>query len=121
MLPSFAAGLFVSGSAGTLPSTIWLFAAYPLIWFGTTTFRVPLWRNGWDDVSYGTYLYGWPVEMCVRAAVGPGWTGYALAAMALPPALAVGWLSWRFVERPALELKRVDPSAAFRTLRKPGS
>jgi len=58
------------------------------------------------DLSYGVYLWGWPVQQCVVAAwlalthdvPGP----MTLFAMTLPPLLFVAWISWVLVERPAL-------------------
>jgi peptidoglycan/LPS O-acetylase OafA/YrhL len=52
------------------------------------------------DVSYGTYLYGWPIEKLLQ------WWGVTepliLFALALPLAFVAGYLSHRFVERPAM-------------------
>jgi peptidoglycan/LPS O-acetylase OafA/YrhL len=55
-------------------------------------------------LSYGTYLYGWPVQQALHAtvpAVGP----LALLAPSLALTLAVAALSWFAVEKPALALK----------------
>ena len=56
------------------------------------------------DLSYGTYLYGWPVQQTL-AQLFPG----AAALSLLPPAVAISLivaaLSWYFVEKPALSLK----------------
>lgn len=57
------------------------------------------------DLSYGIYLYGWPVQQ-VFFALFPG----AAMLIAFWPALAVtalvAWLSWHLVEKPAMGLKR---------------
>ncbi len=56
------------------------------------------------DISYGVYLYGWPVQQALQALYPtvPGW-------IMLGPALVVTGLlaaaSWLLVERPALDLK----------------
>ncbi len=56
------------------------------------------------DISYGVYLYGWPVQQALQALYPavPGW-------LMLGPALAVTCVmaaaSWLLVERPALDLK----------------
>jgi peptidoglycan/LPS O-acetylase OafA/YrhL len=50
--------------------------------------------------------------MLLRALVGPGWSGWAFAALSLPAALAVGWLSWILVERRFL--RRRPPGASYR-------
>lgn len=57
------------------------------------------------DISYGVYLYAFPVQQAVVAwqhgAIGP----HRLALLAAPIVLACGVLSCRLVERPALRLK----------------
>jgi peptidoglycan/LPS O-acetylase OafA/YrhL len=57
------------------------------------------------DISYGMYLYGWPMEeIAVRILGGePPW--WQVSALALPMAALFAWLSWHGVERPMLRLK----------------
>ena len=61
-----------------------------------------------SDLSYGTYLYGWPVQQALHAlharrrAAGPAGPALALT-------LAVAALSWFAVEKPALALKARGP------------
>jgi peptidoglycan/LPS O-acetylase OafA/YrhL len=62
-------------------------------------------------VSYGIYLYHWPIFRGLRHVfVTHGWTSPAAhgirIALALTVTAAAVALSWRFVERPALRLKR---------------
>ena len=64
------------------------------------------------DLSYGVYIYAFPVQQTLMQLFGPGlgvWAfGAATAAVVLPLAAA----SWWLVERPALKLKhRVDHRA----------
>ncbi|OLB70292.1 MAG: hypothetical protein AUI16_25965 [Alphaproteobacteria bacterium 13_2_20CM_2_64_7] len=54
------------------------------------------------DLSYGTYLYGWPVEQLVRFYFGEGVQWWTVFIISLPMALALGFLSWHFVEKPAM-------------------
>ena len=56
------------------------------------------------DVSYGLYVYAFPVQQAA-ASLGAS-TPLALTAAALPVTYALALASWRFVERPALGLKR---------------
>jgi len=62
---------------------------------------------GWiGDLSYGLYIYGWPVEQAVVWATGdklPWWQVFALS-MAL--AVPIAWLSWHGIEKRALRLGR---------------
>jgi peptidoglycan/LPS O-acetylase OafA/YrhL len=74
--------------------------AYAAIWAGL---RFPLqWRR---DLSYGTYIYAFPIGLAVAAAGGAraGIVPFILATLALtiPVALA----SWMLVEQPALAFK----------------
>lgn len=82
--------------------------AYPLVQIATSPgIRLPtLGRFG--DVSYGTYLYGWPVEQVVNNALGEYSTWWAVFAVSLPTAMLLGWLSWHLLEKRALRLKRTS-------------
>lgn len=67
---------------------------------------------GWfrrNDGSYGTYLYGFPIQQTlvfagVSTALGP----FGLAALAFAFAYPLGLLSWWCIERPALRLKDIQ-------------
>lgn len=78
------------------------FLAYGILWLSTV---VP--QPGWiarNDVSYGFYIYAWPVQQLLALlGVGLGgnpiaFIGYILLAAAVTFLLA--WVSWRVVERP---------------------
>ncbi|MDR0480088.1 MAG: acyltransferase [Burkholderiaceae bacterium] len=88
-----------------LPEVFPFLVAYPVIWLGSAP--IPLLPRFYEktDISYGIYLYGWPVIQVLRHFVGPHLSGYELAALALPVTILVAWLSWRFIEKPALGLK----------------
>lgn len=70
------------------------------------------------DVSYGVYLWGWPVEQAVRSVLGPGAGVAGTLAVAAPLTYLVALASWRLVESPALRLKsrpgrlRAEPAPA---------
>lgn len=64
-------------------------------------------RPGLDlrhDLSYGVYLYGWPVQQALHQ-LWPTASAPLLLGPALAITLAVAALSWFAVERPALALK----------------
>ena len=62
----------------------------------------PTWLHR-HDYSYGTYLYGFPLQ---QAAIALGVREpIALLALCAPPTLAMAALSWHLVERRALVLK----------------
>lgn len=79
--------------------------AYLLFYAGD---RMPFQRTAWikrmPDISYGVYLYGWPIEaLWLWYRHTSAWITF-FAATTL--AYFVGWLSWRYIERPMLKLKR---------------
>ena len=53
------------------------------------------------DISYGVYIYGWPVAQMIAHLV-PGIGPVALAATSLAATLPFAIASWQLVERPAL-------------------
>lgn len=57
------------------------------------------------DYSYGVYLYSFPVQQALVLATGVTDPALVFAAT-LPPVAALAWLSWRFVESPALRAVR---------------
>ncbi len=56
------------------------------------------------DISYGVYLYGWPVQQILQALY-PGIAPWLMLGPALVLTCAVATLSWVLVEKPALRLK----------------
>jgi peptidoglycan/LPS O-acetylase OafA/YrhL len=60
------------------------------------------------DLSYGVYLYAWPVQQLVIHYLGREMSPYLLFVFALAITAGFAALSWHFVEAPALRLKRVS-------------
>lgn len=100
--------------------------AYPALLYGASAYGVlvmslcpSLARPVLDlreDLSYGVYLYGWPIQQTLRALY-PGAGSLVLLLVSLPLSLGVAALSWRLVERPALRLKaRAMGPATLRTI-----
>jgi peptidoglycan/LPS O-acetylase OafA/YrhL len=80
--------------------------AYVIMHLGTSTrfSRV----NYPNDYSYGTYIYAYPITQ-VLALIAldhpmPGWLFCTLAVIATAP---FAWLSWHYLEKPAMSLKRL--------------
>jgi peptidoglycan/LPS O-acetylase OafA/YrhL len=68
-------------------------------------------RHPWfrfrTDVSYGVYIYAFPVQqLLVIAGLGTTLAVGPFALLALLCTLPLAWLSWTMVEKPALRLKR---------------
>lgn len=91
--------------AGGLLAWFPLVAAYPFMYFATSkSVRLPSLRRI-GDLSYGLYLYGWPVAQVCRALLGSGTTWWEVWLCSTVATVPIAWLSWHLVERPALALK----------------
>ena len=90
--------------------------AYIVVYSGLTQLPLPrFFRAG--DYSYGVYLCHQPVLQIVvalapAAALAPRYGAVFCLCAALPVVLAVAWLSWRYIESPALALRRRFAPAA---------
>jgi peptidoglycan/LPS O-acetylase OafA/YrhL len=58
------------------------------------------------DVSYGVYIYSFPVQQAVLLVVGPGLGWPAFAGLSVVLVLPVAAASWWLVERPCLGIRR---------------
>jgi peptidoglycan/LPS O-acetylase OafA/YrhL len=58
-----------------------------------------------NDLSYGTYLYGWPIGQVVLSALGNRASPWMVMALTLPLTFLVAFGSWTLVERRFLQLK----------------
>ena len=58
------------------------------------------------DVSYGIYIWAFPVQQWIAHILGTRITWYWDAALSLPIVLAIAALSWKVIEAPSLSLKR---------------
>lgn len=78
--------------------------SYAVLWLGfTERVRLPdLAARG--DLSYGTYLFAFPVTQLWVAALGPG-KPLVIALLTAAVCLPLAFASWRVVEAPALRLK----------------
>ena len=56
------------------------------------------------DISYGVYLYGWPIQQALQALF-PTTAFWLMLPVALALTCAVSVVSWLVVEKPALRLK----------------
>jgi len=59
------------------------------------------------DLSFGVYLYGWPVGQLLVLGFGPLGVA-AVTLLSLVLLLPVAYLSWRFIEAPALRLRHAS-------------
>jgi peptidoglycan/LPS O-acetylase OafA/YrhL len=85
-----------------------IFGGYLTFWFAFLA-NTPRLNgiNSKTDISYGIYLYAWPIQMLsIRYISGISPANVMLLAIISAGLLA--YLSWTFVERPALSLKTVQ-------------
>lgn len=102
-LACLAIGAFVLARTPAYAPLLFLAEAYGAVWLALG----PMARRPFDpraDLSYGLYLYGWPVQQALHA-LWPEASGPGLLAPALLLTLPVAALSWFLIERPALSLK----------------
>jgi peptidoglycan/LPS O-acetylase OafA/YrhL len=82
-----------------------LFGCYLALWLALNP-KFPVFPAArFGDLSYGLYIYGWPVEEAVIWCLGGRALWWQVFVIALPATAALAFLSWHLVERPALRLK----------------
>jgi peptidoglycan/LPS O-acetylase OafA/YrhL len=57
------------------------------------------------DLSYGIYIYAWPVQQIGVALMGRRTSYLELLSISVPVTLALGTASWHLVEKKALRFK----------------
>lgn len=93
----YAVGQFQTESAS-------LAIGYGALLFGNQTTPGLSEFNRLGDYSYGIYLWGWPIQqMLAESGIRDP---YFMMLFAIPLSITAGALSWRFVERPAMALRR---------------
>lgn len=58
------------------------------------------------DLSYGLYLYAWPIQQLLVFVTKNSLSPLALFAATMPVGLCIAYVSWRFIEAPALAAVR---------------
>jgi peptidoglycan/LPS O-acetylase OafA/YrhL len=101
-----AAVIILIGSYAWLPQALFpILGGYLIIYAAVDApFQI---KNAtrFGDLSYGIYLYGWPMEELAVHLIGgpPPWWQIFLLALAMAAGMA--WLSWHLVEQPMLRWK----------------
>jgi peptidoglycan/LPS O-acetylase OafA/YrhL len=97
-----AAVVFYEGTVGEL--ACFMLAASIVIVFGCRRYgAVSSWTTR-TDISYGTYLYAWPIQQSLVSAV-PSISITALVVLSSGFAMLAATLSWFSIEKPALQLR----------------
>lgn len=90
-----------------------VFLGYAALWIATLKFGGLRAYTNANDYSYGTYIYSMPVTQVLVMAI-PGMSIFALAPLATAITLVLAFLSWEFVERPALTRRHALADAVRR-------
>jgi peptidoglycan/LPS O-acetylase OafA/YrhL len=87
-----------------IPNASYLVAfpvAYLTVWLGLKNPpRIPF-----GDLSYGIYLFHFPIEQTIMHLFPGAGSWWRLTLMTLPPTFVCAWLSWNLVEQPILSRK----------------
>jgi peptidoglycan/LPS O-acetylase OafA/YrhL len=106
------AGLVASVPLGRFLLLFPLFGAYLVLYVALDRRLAVIRAARFGDLSYGLYIYGWPVQQALLYASGGRLTWWQLFLLALPAAAVLAFLSWHLVEKPALRLKPKSRNAA---------
>jgi peptidoglycan/LPS O-acetylase OafA/YrhL len=91
----FLLGLFKPALANIALATV---GAYALFWLAFAQVPTLNWFKRKDDISYGLYLYGWPIQKLLLWFF-PTASPWLLLLPALALAGLAGYLSWNLVEK----------------------
>ena len=100
---AFLAGSQVIGLALLVPTVA--------ILVGGSSWPVLRQAARFGDLSYGIYLWGWPVQQVVVTQMGVGAGFWRLLSVSLPLAVMLALLSWHVVEKRALSAKPAKSTA----------
>lgn len=77
--------------------------AFLVLWLGA---RLPIRVGVKNDISYGVYIWAWPVQQYL-ALLGTEWLGpWGSAIVATMLTIPLAWVSWKLIESPAMGLRR---------------
>lgn len=114
-LPVSWLGVLALGSLTASLANTTLYTPLVIAWTGYLALWAASFRYGgmrdWanrNDLSYGVYILHWPVGQTLAFAI-PGISIATLGLTSLALTLALAWLSWKFIEAPALSLKPRQP------------
>lgn len=82
----------------------WAFLPYAIITAGLTSTPVIRRASRYGDLSYGVYLWAFPVQQLVVLTIGTVRMGVNLPLVTII-SMALAWLSWHVIESPSLRLK----------------
>ncbi len=103
------AGAVVAGVAcalaGLFGLALLLLIPFVLVFVGIESWPVLRRAGRFGDLSYGIYLWTWPVEQVVVKWLGAQTPVLVLLPVTLCLVLPLAWCSWHLIERHALKIK----------------
>ena len=87
------------------------------VWIGMKSWPVLRAAARFGDLSYGIFLWSWPVQKLTQLWLPAGSSLLLQLAVVLPQVIVLAWLSWRFIERPAMRLRPAVPAPGSATTR----
>jgi len=72
-------------------------------------YRRPVFEEGMrklGDLSYGTYLFAFPIQQSLVSISEKSINGWWLSISTAMISMGLAWMSWRFIEKPAMKLKK---------------
>jgi peptidoglycan/LPS O-acetylase OafA/YrhL len=96
--------LALLGLALSIPTRLFLvgfplFGSYLAIYLALNRNLSPVPAARFGDLSYGLYIYGWPIEQCVVYFSGGRAPWWAVFAISLALTVPAAFLSWHAIER----------------------
>ncbi len=98
LLPVLATGIASGATLGGVMGVVAFGYAVLLVAYRTPALVLT------EDISYGIYIYGWPIAQTLVALL-PNVTPGALAVLSVICTVPIAWASWSLVERRALPLR----------------
>jgi peptidoglycan/LPS O-acetylase OafA/YrhL len=93
------AGLVISVPARVFVPAFAVCGSFLIIRLALEPRLPPIRAARFGDLSYGLYIYGWPIEQCVVYASGDEIAWWALFLVAVAIAVPTAFLSWHLVEK----------------------
>lgn len=104
---------FLGPGSGALGEAVsYLLIPYVVLAFALRPHRLFKDAGRFGDLSYGIYIYGFLIQQCVVQLSGNSLSPMENTLATLPVVLVLAWLSWHWVEKPALARKPAPRSAA---------
>lgn len=94
-------GLCLAIALGIVGPAIPIFGAYCLAYLAFHPRKLfPRWLSSWGDISYGIFLYGYPIQQLWIHYIGDSLSAHSLFLATIPLVLLLAYMSRRFIEKP---------------------